>query len=84
MFEAYKALAGYEHQVKTFVNNACYNRSDNAPYVMAGNFQILPAVSNGPDSVATVFGSFYFEAHVKVYRYTEHQVDWPVIIFQCY
>ena len=49
------------------MTNACHNDSGDI-HEMSGNFQILPAVASGSGSAVTVFGAFYFEASVKVYR----------------
>ena len=56
-----------DEKVDTFVKNACHDLSGDA-YKMAGNFQVLPAVADSTGSAVTVFGSFYFEAVVKVHR----------------
>lgn len=67
LFEAYQTLADYDEKVHTFITNACHNASGDI-HEMSGNFQILPTATSDTGSAVTVFGAFYFEATVKVYR----------------
>ena len=67
VFETYKALRDNDEKVFTFVMNAC--RNETGLHMMSGNFQILPSTASNSGTVITVFGAFFFEATVKIYRY---------------